>query len=90
MFVILSISKYGSIIQTSVDAGELSPEVDQSRQLVDPVLLGVSGVIYLDEGDVQRVRLVVNLLQTRHHLVTLDTVVLVYTKQYFFAFFPPY
>ena len=48
---------------TSVNAGELSPEVDERRQLVDAVLLGVARVVDLDEGDVECVRLLVDALQ---------------------------
>ena len=47
---------------TPVNAGELSPEVDECGELVDAVLLGVSVVVDLDEGDIERVRLVVDSL----------------------------
>ena len=43
--------------RTSVDAWKLPPEVDQGRELVDAVLLGVAVVVHLHEGDVQRVGL---------------------------------
>ena len=63
---------------TSVDAGEFSPEVNQGWEFADSVLLGVAGIVDLHEGDVQGVRLVVDLLQAGLHLVALYTVVLVF------------
>ena len=60
---------------TSVDTRKLSPEVDKGRQLIDPILLGVSVVVHLDERDVQRVGLAVNLLQTFENLLAFGAVV---------------
>ena len=52
---------------TPVNAGELSPEVDEGGEPVDAVLLGVSVVADLDKGDVERVCLVVDPLQALEH-----------------------
>ena len=65
------------IFITSVNAGELSSEVNKSRQLVHSILLCISWIVNLDKGDVEGIRFIVDLLKTRLHLITLDTIVLI-------------
>ena len=65
------------IFITSVNAGELSSEVNKSRKLVHSILLCISWIIDLDKGDVQGICFVVNLLQPRLYLIALNTVVLI-------------
>ena len=65
------------IFITSVNAGELSSEVNKSRKLVHSILLCISWIVDLDKGDVQGICFVVNLLQPRLYLIALDTVVLI-------------
>ena len=60
---------------TSIDAWKLSPEINEGGQFVDSVLFGVAMVVHLDEGDVQRVRLLVDLLKTFQHLLAIKTIV---------------
>ena len=63
---------------TSIDARELPPEVYERRHLVDAVLLGVAMVVDLDERDVQRVGLAVDLLQALQNLLAVGAVVSVW------------
>lgn len=65
------------IFITSVNAGELSSEVNKSRQLVHSILLRISGIINLDKGNVQGISFIINLFQPRLDLITLDTVILI-------------
>lgn len=65
---------------TSVYAREPSSEVDQGGELLNTVLLGVARVPDLDEGDVQVVSVIVNLLQLREDLFALG-VVLVWRRR---------
>ena len=48
---------------TVVNTGDLVLEVDQSRELVDAVLLGFVGVVDLDESDALLVTFIVDMLQ---------------------------
>lgn len=61
---------------TSVYTGEPPPEVDKSRQLLDAILLGVARVPDLDEGDIEVVCLVVNLLQLHQDFITLGGIII--------------
>lgn len=65
------------IFITSVNAGELSSEVNKSWQLVHSILLRISGIINLDKGNVQGISFIINLFQPRLDLITLDTVILI-------------
>ena len=65
------------IFITSVNAGELSSEVNKSWQLVHSILLRISGIIDLDKGDIQGISFIINLFQPRLDLITLDTVILI-------------
>ena len=65
------------IFITSVNAGELSSEVNKSRKLVHSILLCISWIVNLDKGDVQSVCFIINFFQPRLDLITLNTVVLI-------------
>ena len=62
---------------TSVNAREPPSKVDECGQLVDAVLLCISGVINFDESDVERISLLVNSFKAFQNFGASGTVVLI-------------
>lgn len=70
-----------SCILTFVYAGDPVLEVHQGREVINAVFLGLSVVVYLNEGDAGLLTVIVNVLQLTQHLMVLGILLVIFRSE---------